>query len=318
MRARDRATRRPFGRIGLLPPLKQSLYLHRGDHLYLTADGRLGAPATYDEGGRLTRPASIGCTLPQVLDDVRPGERILFDDGKIVGVALERCAEHLAIEILSESGRLSADKGINLPDSRLRLAPLTAKDLQDLEFVAQHADMIGYSFVRRPEDIEQLRRELDRLGKPELGIVLKIENREAFERLPSLLLAVMRSPACGVMIARGDLAVEIGWQRLAEVQEEILWMCEAAHLPVVWATQVLEKLTKEGTPTRAEITDAAMGVRAECVMLNKGPHVVDAVRVLSDILRRMQDHQVKKRPLLRRLRLADDLTRVDDRLAPSS
>jgi pyruvate kinase len=120
------------------------------------------------------------------------------------------------------------------------------------------------------------------------------------------------------MIARGDLAVEMGWQRLAEVQEEILWMCEAAHLPVVWATQVLETLTKEGTPTRAEITDAAMGVRAECVMLNKGPHVVDAVRVLSDILRRMQDHQVKKRPLLRRLRLADDLTRVDGRLAASS
>lgn len=318
LRARDGEHRRPCGRIGLIAPLKQCLCLRRGDHLWLTDDDRLGTPPEYDDSGRLTRPAAIGCTLSQVLDDVRPGDRILFDDGKIAGVALERCADHVLIEILSESGRLSADKGINFPDSRLRLDSLTAKDRQDLEFVAQQADMIGYSFVRRPEDIEQLRQELARLGKPELGIVLKIENREAFERLPSLLLTVMRSPACGVMIARGDLAVEMGWQRLAEVQEEILWMCEAAHLPVVWATQVLEKLTKEGTPTRAEITDAAMGVRAECVMLNKGRHVVDAVRVLSDILRRMQDHQVKKRPLLRRLRLADDLTRVDGRLAASS
>lgn len=117
------------------------------------------------------------------------------------------------------------------------------------------------------------------------------------------------------MIARGDLAVEIGWQRLAEVQKSF-GCARRRSLPVVWATQVLEKLTKEGTPTRAEITDAAMGVRAECVMLNKGPSIVDAVRVLSNICR-MQDHQVQKRPLLRRLRLADNLTRVDDRLAPS-
>lgn len=89
-------------------------------------------------------------------------------------------------------------------------------------------------------------------------------------------------------------------------------MCEAAHMPVIWATQVLEGLAKRGLPSRAEVTDAAMGVRAECVMLNKGPHIVDAVRVLDDILKRMQDHQVKKRPLLRRLRLADDLQPLPD------
>ena len=117
----------------------------------------------------------------------------------------------------------------------------------------------------------------------------------------------MHSPLVGVMIARGDLAVECGWQRLAEVQEEILWMCEAAHMPVIWATQVLEGLAKEGIPTRAEITDAAMSVRAECVMLNKGPHILKALHVLDDILTRMRDHQAKKRPLLRRLRVADNV-----------
>ena len=110
------------------------------------------------------------------------------------------------------------------------------------------------------------------------------------------------------MIARGDLAIECGYERLAEVQEEILWICEAAHVPVIWATQVLENLAKSGQPSRAEITDAAMGERAECVMLNKGPHILEAVDVLDDILRRMQAHQTKKQAMLRELRLAHALS----------
>jgi pyruvate kinase len=133
---------------------------------------------------------------------------------------------------------------------------------------------------------------------------LKIETRRAFENLPELLLAAMRCPRVGVMIARGDLAVECGYERLAEVQEEILWISEAAHVPVIWATQVLEHLAKSGVPSRAEITDAAMGERAECVMLNKGPHIVEAVRVLDNVLRRMEAHQSKKSAKLRQLQLA--------------
>jgi pyruvate kinase len=89
---------------------------------------------------------------------------------------------------------------------------------------------------------------------------------------------------------------------MAEIQEEILWVSEAAHMPVVWATQVLESLAKKGVPSRAEITDAAMGERTECVMLNKGPYLCDAVEALDDILQRMQDHQVKKSATLRRLK----------------
>jgi pyruvate kinase len=125
-----------------------------------------------------------------------------------------------------------------------------------------------------------------------------------FQLLPDLLLEAMRGPSAGVMIARGDLAIECGYERLAEVQEEILWICEAAHVPVIWATQVLENLAKMGQPSRAEITDAAMGQRAECVMLNQGPHILEAVAVLDNILRRMQTHQTKKQSLLRQLRLA--------------
>ena len=154
---------------------------------------------------------------------------------------------------------------------------------------------MGYSFVRCPSDIHLLQTELAKVGGQRLGVVLKIETRKAFERLPDLILAAMHSQSVGVMIARGDLAVECGYERTGELQEEIMWIAEAAHLPVIWATQVLENLAKKGQLSRAEITDAAMAERAECVMLNKGPHVVSAVKVLDDVLRRMQCHQAKTR-----------------------
>ena len=103
------------------------------------------------------------------------------------------------------------------------------------------------------------------------------------------------------MIARGDLAVEIGFERISEVQEEILWLCEAAHIPVIWATQVLDNLAKTGIPTRSEISDAAHGAQAECVMLNKGPYIIDAIKVLKNVLKRMEAHSAKKKNELRAL-----------------
>jgi pyruvate kinase len=246
--------------------------------------------------------------MPEVLKDLRPGQPVLFDDGKIGGVVEATQADGAVIAIRDtapEGSRLRADKGINLPETDLSCRALTTRDLSDLRFVVEQADIVGYSFVRSVEDVRQLQEQLRALGRRDMPIILKIETRQAFEHLPRLLLAAMRSPVAGVMIARGDLAVECGFRRLAEVQEEILWMCEAAHMPVVWATQVLEQLAKLGTPSRAEISDAALSVRAECVMLNKGPYILDALRTLDDILRRMSDHRHKKRALLRRLKLAD-------------
>ena len=107
------------------------------------------------------------------------------------------------------------------------------------------------------------------------------------------------------MIARGDLALEVGYERLAELQEEVLWISEAAHVPVIWATQVLENLVKYGAPSRAEITDAAMSERAECVMLNKGPYIVEGVSLLDKVLARMDEHQRKKTSRLGVLDLAE-------------
>lgn len=296
--------------IGDLPSSEGAILLYPGDTLILTRDSRPGCPATYDHTGQLLAPARIGVTIPEVFADVRPGETIWFDDGKIGGLIDQVEAHRVVVRITHarlRGEKLRCDKGINLPDSHLKLAALTAKDLEDLAFVAHHADVVELSFANSARDVALLRQHLARLVSRQPAIVLKIETKRGFEHLPDMLLTAMQAPCCGVMIARGDLAVECGFERMAEVQEEILWICEAAHVPVIWATQVLETLAKEGMPSRAEITDAAMGHRAECVMLNKGPHMVTAVRVLDGILRRMQAHQSKKRAMLRELHLAQAL-----------
>jgi pyruvate kinase len=292
------------GSVGALPPIPESIRLHIGDNLTITRDPLPGRPAQFDSNGRPLCTASIACSLPQVFRNVQPGERILIDDGRIEGVIRSVSNSEMMVEITQarEGGeKLLANKGINLPDSRLELNGMTTQDIEDLEFIVQHADMVGLSFVRRTSDIKLLQTHLKRLKAENLGIVLKIETRAAFDNFPELLFALLQSPNIGVMIARGDLAVECGYERLAELQEEILWLAEAARIPVIWATQVLEGLSKVGKPSRAEITDAAMGVRAECVMLNKGTHIIGAIQSLDDILHRMQSHQQKKNTLLRRL-----------------
>jgi len=292
--------------IGGVPPAETAIRLATGDLLTLTREFTPGRAAACDQIGHVLNPATIGCTSAQVFEDAQAGERVWFDDGRIGGVIERTEPDRLHIRITharARGAKLVADKGINLPDSHLHLPAMTDQDRADLEFVKRHADMVALSFVNTVEDVRALQELLAPLGDRQPAIVLKIETKHGFENLPAMLLEAMKAPRCGVMIARGDLAVECGFERLAEVQEEILWLCEAAHVPVIWATQVLESLAKDGLPSRAEITDAAMSHRAECVMLNKGPYVIEAVHVLDDILRRMHGHQAKKRSMLRELHL---------------
>lgn len=295
-------------RIGDLPPLPQTILLKEGDTLLLTRDSALGIPARAAVApGSSPEPARISVSIPQVLDHAKPGEPVWFDDGKIGGIIRTVDENGVSVEITQarpEGEKLGAEKGINLPETKIDIPALTVEDLAALPFIVAHADIIGFSFVRTERDVRDLLDRLEQLGGLNLGLILKIETRKGFENLPKLVLAAMRTRSLGIMIARGDLAVECGYQRLAEIQEEILWICEAAHVPVIWATQVLENLGKKGIPSRSEITDAAVGERAECVMLNKGPYTVMAVRVLADILKRMQAHQEKKRSMLRQLALA--------------
>ncbi len=282
--------------------------IRAGDELVLTPRDVEGRAPRRTGDGRVVEPGLVSCALPSALDHLQVGHRVLFDDGRVEAVVEKVDARgdfHLrAVRTQKATIKLHAEKGINLPDTVVDVPALTDDDRQALAFVALHADAVSLSFARRPEDLRALHEELDRLGKPDVGVVLKIETRAGFENLPRLLLEGLRRPPLGVMIARGDLAVEVGFERLAELQEEMLWLCEASHVPAIWATQVLDTLARTGVPSRAEVTDAATGVAAECVMLNKGPFIDEAVRVLSDILGRMEQHHYKKRSLFRKLRVS--------------
>ncbi|MFC5272341.1 pyruvate kinase [Adhaeribacter terreus] len=308
MRVNNKNVSQTEAEVGELPTIEIPITLKKDNFLILHKEPLPGEPASFDSSGHIVKPAHVSCTLPEVFTRVKAGQPILFDDGKITGEIKSVNAEQLLIKITAageKGSKLRANKGINLPDSKLNLTDLTEKDKHDLDFVMKHADIVNLSFVNHPDTVLVLQDLMEKNGATKTGIMLKIETKEAFRNLPHLLLAVMRRYPAGIMIARGDLAVECGWERLAEVQEEILWLCEAAHMPVVWATQVLETLAKKGRPSRAEITDAAMSQRADCVMLNKGPHVVQAIEMLDEILALMQLHQHKKTSMLRNLHVSE-------------
>lgn len=307
----DRESMMPAGRLSGTPVVEEVIRLRPDDELLLTRAVLPGQAALVEETtGRVIEPARLHCSLEAAFVDARAGHRVWLDDGRIGGVILSNNGEVIRLRIthaVSSGSRIRAEKGINFPDTDFSISAMTAKDLADLSVLHSVVDIIALSFVRGPEDVHALQATLHRLsgaGGEVPGIVLKIENRQAFERLPDLLLSGMRNPRFGVMVARGDLAVELGFERLAEVQEEILWLCEAAHVPVIWATQILESLAKSGSPSRPEVTDAAMSVRAECVMLNKGPHIVEALRFLVGVLNRMEGHLDKRMAVLRRLSIA--------------
>ncbi|TVQ09839.1 MAG: hypothetical protein EA364_13230 [Balneolaceae bacterium] len=247
------------------------------------------------------------CSIPEIFDTLRKGAEVWIDDGKI-GTVVEAVADERAVLLVKQTGpkgaKLTADKGLNFPGTELNISPLSETDLLNLDFVTSHADIIGYSFIQTPADLDILEDALtQRVENPSgIPIVAKIETALAVHNLPDIIVRAAGRHPFAVMIARGDLAVEIGFERLAEIQEEILWLTEAAHVPVIWATQVLERLVKKGIRSRAEITDAAMSVRAECVMLNKGPYILEAIDIINDLHNRMHQHQAKKTPRLRALK----------------
>jgi pyruvate kinase len=276
----------------------------KNDLLLLTSEHITARPAENSASGTLVRLAHIGCTLSSAITRLKVGQPVWIDDGKL-GAVVEETTDQgvlLRITVAKPSGvRIQSDKGINFPETELDLPPLSEKDLADLDFVCMHADMVGFSFVESLADMECLMTELTKRNAFELPIIAKIETNKAVKNLPDIILGTVGRHKLGIMIARGDLAVELGSARLAEIQEEMLWLCEAAHVPVIWATQVLESIAKKGVRSRPEFTDAAMAVRAECVMLNKGPYILDAIEALVNVMIRMHEHQRKKFSRLRAL-----------------
>ena len=281
---------------GGIAPVERRLRIFPGQEIILSGSVSAADP---DAPGPLRIPFS----LPEVIPAIRPGEQVLFDDGRIGAEVIATSDDEVRMRVNHASAQgtnLAAHKGINLPNSQLPLPSLTQVDLKHLEFVKKYADIVAISFIRDAQDVAAV---LEALGPQcELGLVLKIETIPAYNQLLSVLLAGMRYPRLGIMIARGDLAVELGFRRMAEVPRFIMRMAEAAHIPTILATQVLETMAKTGQPSRAEITDAAYALRAECVMLNKGPFIGEAIRVLNYLNNHLGVAERKNRVLLRKVR----------------
>jgi pyruvate kinase len=248
----------------------------------------------------------IGCTEPGIVRQLKVDERVLFDDGLIEARVVSN-SNGLAvlrfIRISSKKSKLKAEKGMNFADSELEVPAITERDRSLIPFICQHADMVGYSFVRDADGVRELQQVLSENEKRP-HIILKIETPQAVKNFASLLIQGMKDEVFGVMIARGDLAVEIGFERMSEIQEEISWISEACHAPVIWATQVLETLNKSGIATRSEVTDAFRAAMAECVMINKGDYTIKVLKTLTDISQRSGGHHIKKRYTSRPMQIA--------------
>lgn len=253
-----------------------------GDVLTVVMDAELEA-----QGHR------VGTTWPKMIDDVKVGERVLFADGALSGdVVAVRHGPPGEVDIeMDVGGALGAHKGINLPQSDIQAPALTEKDIADLEVGVQAgADYVALSFVRCAADVRLLRDHLTRLGCPDLPVIAKIEKPEAVERIDEILAEVQ-----GLMVARGDLGVEMQLERLPVIQKELIKAANRAGVPVITATQMLDSMERNPRPTRAETTDVANAILdgTDAVMLSGETSVglfpVRAVEVMDRIAREVEN-----------------------------
>lgn len=261
---------------------------------------------------------TAGCSVKDIYKAINVNDPVLMDDGSVESRVVSCNEEEFILEVKKVKGtsiRVKAEKGLNFPNSNFDFPLLDTKDKSDFTFAMDHADIIGLSFVRTAKDIREIQDFMVQV-QPErandIHLMAKIETVQAFENLGDIILTAAGKNPFSVMIARGDLAVESGYVRLAEIQEQILWICESASIPVVWGTEVLANLVNTGVPTRSEITDAARGIQAEVVMLNKGDYIVEGVEMLNSILSKMEQHYYKKTPRLRKLSVAKEFTHEID------
>lgn len=258
----------PKIRLGKLP---QPIEVQSGETLTFTSNEA-------DEGIHVPYPA-----LPQL---VQPGHRILINDG-LVQCEVTSCTENSVSVKVLQGGTLSSNKGLNIPDSKLPSeAKLSAKDLKDLAFGVQEleVDVVALSFVESAEDITHLREEIKKLTDREVKICAKIERPQALDNLDAII-----QESDWVMVARGDLGIEIAPERVPVVQRQIIEKCQAAGKYVIIATQILQSMVENPLPTRAEISDAATAVfeHANAVMLSNetavGKFPVEAVSMLEKV-----------------------------------
>src|SRR4051812_35228077 len=230
-------------------------------------------------------PRELTCSYRDLPNDLKPGETVLFADGT-VGMTVTDVGRGRAVLKVTLPGRLRSRQGLNLPGSNLTVKSLTEKDLHDLDWTARHASevqFVGLSFVRSPEDVAWLRRELLERKVP-ARIVVKIEKPQAVQQLEAIVAATD-----GVMVARGDLGVEMDVQRVPAIQKRVIGLCNQTHRPVITATQMLQSMEHSSRPTRAEASDVFNAVLdgTDAVMLSGetavGDYPVETVATMREI-----------------------------------
>lgn len=235
-------------------------------------------------GEEIKEPGVVGIDYPYLAEEAQPGMQILLDDG-MLELKIESVERPRVTCRVMQGGILKSRKGVNLPDLSLRLPSMTEKDKQDLRFgVSQGVDWISLSFVRRGEDILALKALLAEEGAPETPVIAKIEKPQAIANLDAILDATD-----GVMVARGDLGVEMKAEKVPLLQKRIIKACNLRSIPVITATQMLESMIEHARPTRAEASDVANAIidGTDAVMLSGesavGKFPVRAVQMLSRI-----------------------------------
>ncbi len=278
--------------------------LFREDSIIITPN-EIDGYSNYNYEGTVYS-AIINCSNKEIFNYVKIGDNIFIDDGKIgckivklLPIGLE-CNVFLAKE---QGTTLKEEKGINFPDTDLVIDAITPTDKKIFANIVEYADILGISFAQSDKDIKELQDMLKEINKESIAIVPKIETKLALKNLPKILEQLLQGDKFALMIARGDLAIEVGFDNLPYVQEEIFNICEAAHVPVIYATQILEGKMKNNLPSRAEVIDAANAQRADCVMLNKGPFVVDTIMSIKNILRKVHTLFHKNKQLLSNCKL---------------
>ncbi len=268
------------------------------------------------------KPVVFSTTYPQFIKEVQPGERVLLDDGAVRLLCTDKSADRVFCSVV-DGGLITSHKGVNLPDTHMSVPALTENDVKCAEFaVKQKFDFLALSFVRRAQDIKQLKEKLNEFGaRPSedfpfrehdlefsaievesesiIPIVCKIEKPQAVDNLQDIL-----RETDAVMVARGDLGVEMDLAEVAVIQKRIISLCLDYGIPVIVATQMLQSMMNSPTPTRAEVSDVANAIfdGADAVMLSGetavGSHPVDAVRMMNRIAQKTNAY-IKSKPMLR-------------------
>lgn len=284
LRSAEKEVGRPIGILADLQGPKLRLGEFKSDSIDVSAGDKI----TLDLDEALGTQKRIHVPHPEIIDAVEPGHRILIDDGKVTLKVLKANKNDALTEVVSGT-KLSSRKGISLPDSDLAVSSLTEKDYADLDAaLAAEVDWIAISFVQRPEDVAEVRK----IAKGRAGILSKIEKPQALTKLEEII-----ELSDAIMVARGDLGVEVPIEQVPGLQKQMTRACRKAGKPVVVATQMLESMITAPMPTRAEVSDVGTAVfeGADAIMLSAesavGDYPIEAVSMMDKIATQIEQDQ---------------------------